>query len=69
MIRPPLRRRSLLAAAASAALASVPRAGALAFPERPLRWIVAHPAGDGSDAVARGLGSRIEQRIAPVPST
>lgn len=59
-------RRGLLAAAAgaSAALAALPRGGgALAFPERALRWIVAYPAGGGSDAVARLIGARMAQGL------
>ncbi len=55
MVHPPLRRRGLLAAAASATLAAVSRAGALAFPERALHLIAAHPLRGGSDAVARGV--------------
>lgn len=63
MIRSPFRRRSLLAVVGSAALAAIPRRGALAFPERGLRWIVAYPAGGGSDAVARLIGARMAQGL------
>lgn len=48
----PIGRRPLLAAAGS--LLAAP---ALAFPDRSLRWIVAYPAGGGTDSLARLLGS------------
>jgi tripartite-type tricarboxylate transporter receptor subunit TctC len=61
MIRPPLRRRALLAAGAPAALAAGRPASA--FPERSLRWIVAYPAGGGTDALARVIGAAMAERL------
>jgi len=55
---PPIHRRTLLAGAAS--LTAAP---ALAFPERPIRWVVAYPAGGGSDLLARLIGSEMSKRL------
>ncbi len=62
MPHPPPRRRALLASA-SAALAAAPVSRALAFPERSLRWIVAYPAGGGSDALARLIGAAMAEKL------
>ena len=53
---PPLARRAVLLGATAGATAVAARP-ALAFPDRPLRWIVAYPAGGGSDALARLIGT------------
>ena len=64
MIHAPIPRRGLLrAAAATAALATGPARQALAFPERSLRWIVAYPAGGGTDALARVIGAAMAERL------
>jgi len=49
-------------AAALAALLWLGPAAA-AWPERPVRWIVAYPAGAGTDIVARLLGQRLSERL------
>ena len=51
------RRAVLLGAAAALA------APALAFPDRSIRWIVAYPAGGGSDALARLIGQPMAERL------
>ncbi len=69
----PLSRRALLAAAAAAA-AGVPLAGparaqpaagaaASSYPNRPIRWIVAYPAGGGSDFLARNLAPQLGKQL------
>lgn len=58
----PLRRRALLAAAASVGAAAGIRSSG-AFPERSLRWIVAYPAGGGTDALARVIGAAMAERL------
>jgi tripartite-type tricarboxylate transporter receptor subunit TctC len=63
MIHAPIRRRDLLLGAATAALAAGPAREALAFPERSLRWIVAYPAGGGTDALARLIGAAMAERL------
>jgi tripartite-type tricarboxylate transporter receptor subunit TctC len=68
-----LSRRALLAAAAAAA-AGVPLAGparaqpaagsaASSYPNRPIRWIVAYPAGGGSDFLARNLAPQLGKQL------
>ncbi|MEI8154536.1 MAG: tripartite tricarboxylate transporter substrate binding protein [Hyphomicrobiales bacterium] len=51
-----LSRRAALTAA-SAALLAGPQAGAQAFPNRPIRFIVPNPPGGGSDLLGRGLAN------------
>src|SRR5258707_7501992 len=36
---------------------------AAAWPERAVRWVVAYPAGAGTDIVARLLGQRLTERL------
>jgi tripartite-type tricarboxylate transporter receptor subunit TctC len=55
-------RRGLLAGAAAAFAAALSRP-ALAFLDRALRWIVAYPAGGGSDALARLIGAAMAERL------
>src|SRR5262245_38014763 len=62
------RRRFLhLAGAAAAALALPPRARALDWPTRPIRWIIGYPAGGSADTASRimadWLGSRLGQPV------
>ncbi len=52
-------RRALLAAAAAAPLA-LP---ALAQTDRPIRWVVAYPAGGGTDNIARTLSGPMSQAL------
>lgn len=70
----PLTRRALLAAAAAAAAGmplagparAQPAAGAAAsssYPNRPIRWIVAYPAGGGSDFLARHLAPQLGKQL------
>ena len=63
--RRPSRRRILGAAAAAlgGAAALPPPRPALAFSERSVRWIVAFPAGGGSDALARLIGQPMGERL------
>ena len=63
-----LQRRSLLAIAAgalgpSAALLSSGARAADAYPNRPLRWIVAYPAAGGSDFLARQLAPQMGKQM------
>ncbi|MFB9971606.1 Bug family tripartite tricarboxylate transporter substrate binding protein [Pseudoroseomonas cervicalis] len=64
---PPLDRRQLLHALAAAPLAlALPgraRAQAASWPSGPLRWIVAYPAGGGTDALARILGAALSREL------
>jgi len=62
------RRRFLrLVAATVATPAIVSKAGAQAYPSKPLRWIIGFPAGGGADTVARimepWLSKRLGQRV------
>ena len=57
-----LRRRAILAAAASTLAA--PRLARAAWrPERPVRWIVGYPPGGGTDVLARLLGAAMSPRL------
>ena len=57
-----LRRRAVLAAAASTLAA--PRLARAAWrPERPVRWIVGYPPGGGTDVLARLLGAAMSPRL------
>src|SRR4051812_8077499 len=63
-----LQRRSLLALAAgavgpSATLLASPARAADAWPDRPLRWIVAYPAAGGSDFLARQLAPAMGRQL------
>ncbi len=57
----PIGRRSLIAL--GAALATPALAQPRWQPERPIRWIVAYPAGGGSDALARLIGVQLSQGL------
>jgi tripartite-type tricarboxylate transporter receptor subunit TctC len=57
------RRQFLHLAAGAAALPAVSRvAAAQSYPTRPVRWIVAFPAGGTADAVARVMGQWLSER-------
>jgi len=63
-----MQRRSLLALAAgalapSAAVVSAPARAADAYPNHPLRWIVAYPAAGGSDFLARHLAPQMGKQM------
>jgi tripartite-type tricarboxylate transporter receptor subunit TctC len=55
-------RRALLLAAASAPFAGAAFAQA-GYPNRPVRWIVAYPAGGGSDFLARQLAPQLGKQL------
>lgn len=58
------RRRLLRFAAAVVAAPSLPHSAfALAYPTRPLRWIVGFPPGGGSDTVTRIMAQWLSQRL------
>jgi tripartite-type tricarboxylate transporter receptor subunit TctC len=58
-----MQRRDFLQAAAAASLAGLaPLARAQAWPEKPIRLIVAQPAGSGPDSIARMVGEQLSQR-------
>jgi tripartite-type tricarboxylate transporter receptor subunit TctC len=57
-----LHRRSLLALAAGALAPWAARA-ADTYPSRPIRWIVAYPAGGGSDFLARALAPQMGKQM------
>ena len=54
-----LRRRSLLAAAMTAAASRAPAAGASRFPSRAVRLVVPYSVGVGPDVVARSVAERL----------
>jgi tripartite-type tricarboxylate transporter receptor subunit TctC len=59
-----LRRRTLLSLAASAPLLGTTRSHAAdPWPNRPIRWIVAYPAGGGSDFLARQLAPQLSKQL------
>jgi tripartite-type tricarboxylate transporter receptor subunit TctC len=60
MTLPMLERRSLLAALG---LAVLPGAAAAAWPERPIKWIVAYAPGGGTDTLARLIGASLATRL------
>ncbi len=61
-VLPVLTRRVLLAASGAACIPS--RAiGAEAWPARPIRWVVAYPAGGGADFLARQLAPQLGRRL------
>src|SRR4051794_34753956 len=58
------RRRFLHLAAGAAALPALSRfAWAQAYPSRPVRIVVAYPAGSGPDIVARLMGQWLSERL------
>lgn len=58
------RRRFLQMIASSAALPGMSRnASAVAYPSRPIRWIIGFPPGGGSDIVARIIGGWLSERL------
>jgi tripartite-type tricarboxylate transporter receptor subunit TctC len=61
-MRPIVSRRQVLIAALAAG--AVPRAGAAdAWPSKPIRWVVAYPAGGGSDFLARQLAPQLGKQL------
>ncbi|MFH5924399.1 Bug family tripartite tricarboxylate transporter substrate binding protein [Roseomonas xinghualingensis] len=56
-----LGRRALLGAGLAASFPAMPALAA--YPERPLRWIVAYAAGGGTDTLARLVGANLSQRL------
>lgn len=60
--RAPIARRALLLAAAAAPFAGAASAQA-GYPNRPVRWIVAYPAGGGSDFLARQLAPQLGKQL------
>ncbi|MFL6662603.1 MAG: Bug family tripartite tricarboxylate transporter substrate binding protein [Rhizobacter sp.] len=58
-----LTRRRALAAAASALAAAPLAALAQSWPARPIRWVVAYPAGGGSDFLARQLAPQLGKQL------
>lgn len=60
-LSPKTRRAVLAAVLATAALA--PHRALAAYPERPIRWIVAYSAGGGSDTLARMLATAMSPRL------
>jgi tripartite-type tricarboxylate transporter receptor subunit TctC len=56
-----LTRRQLAASALAAGL--VPAAARAAWPEAPLKWIVAYPPGGGTDTLARVLGATLSRNL------
>jgi tripartite-type tricarboxylate transporter receptor subunit TctC len=59
-----LPRRKFLRLAAATALPAIPRtARAQAYPDRPVRIIVAFPAGNATDIVARLMGQRLSEQL------
>lgn len=57
------RRRALILAAPTLALAAPAALAQQGFPDRPLRWIVPFAAGGGSDVLARLLAQPMQQRL------
>jgi tripartite-type tricarboxylate transporter receptor subunit TctC len=57
----PVRRLLITALAASAALPLL--AGADSWPSKPVRWVVAYPAGGGSDFLARQLAPQLGKQL------
>src|SRR5258705_5408550 len=57
------RRGALTLAAASAALATPLGSFAQAWPAKPIRWVVAYPAGGGSDFLARQLAPQLGKQL------
>lgn len=55
-----IRRRTVLAATAALPLGALAQSG---FPNKPIRWIVAYPAGGGSDFLARQLAPQLGKQL------
>jgi tripartite-type tricarboxylate transporter receptor subunit TctC len=60
---PDRRRRRVLASAAAAALVTPLAVLAQGWPARPIRWVVAYPAGGGSDFLARQLAPQLGKQL------
>jgi tripartite-type tricarboxylate transporter receptor subunit TctC len=60
LVMTPIRRRALFAAAATTVVGSAP---AYAFPDRPLRLVVAYAAGGTGDLVGRLVGEALSARL------
>jgi len=58
-----MKRRTLAAALAGLPLLAARRAGAQAWPARPVRLLVGFPAGGGVDLTARPLAQRLSERL------
>jgi tripartite-type tricarboxylate transporter receptor subunit TctC len=58
-----MNRRSILAAAASAATLLAASGALAAWPDRPITLIVPYPAGGGTDIVARALAPQLEKEL------
>ena len=57
-----MRRRRLCHAGLGVALAAwLPRAGAQAWPDKPVKWVLSQPPGSGPDNVARLLSDRLQK--------
>ncbi|WP_424134248.1 Bug family tripartite tricarboxylate transporter substrate binding protein [Roseomonas chloroacetimidivorans] len=56
-----LGRRALLGAGLAAALPAMPALAA--YPDKPVRWIVAYAAGGGTDTLARLVGANLSTRL------
>ncbi|MFO1159341.1 MAG: tripartite tricarboxylate transporter substrate binding protein [Reyranellaceae bacterium] len=54
---------ALLAATAAAPVVAAGRAGAQAWPSRPVRWVVGYAPGGGNDIVARLMGQWFAERL------
>lgn len=55
--------RSLLLGAAILASTCCGLASADTYPSKPIRWVVAYPAGGGSDALARAVGTQLSTQL------
>lgn len=63
MTQPITRRSALALAAASTAIATPLRSFAQGWPAKPIRWVVAYPAGGGSDFLARQLAPQLGKQL------
>jgi len=63
MTQPITRRSALALAAACAAIATPLGSFAQGWPARPIRWVVAYPAGGGSDFLARQLAPQLGKQL------
>ena len=63
MTRTSIPRRAALVAGLAAAAAPPFRRALAAYPDRPVRWIVAYAAGGGTDTLARILGGSISPKL------
>ncbi|MCV2363259.1 tripartite tricarboxylate transporter substrate binding protein [Paucibacter sp. DJ1R-11] len=61
--RASLRRLGLLGLLSLAASAQAENGSAAAWPNRPIKWIVAYPAGGGSDFLARQLAPQLSKQL------